>query len=506
MTTLEKENDVVWSPHPGAQERFSRRTEDIVLYGGTKGPGKSDALLAEGLRQINHPRYKGILIRRNFTRLTDLIDRAQEMFPKLGGKWNGDQKRFHFPSGATYGFGHCEHEIDKFNYQGKEYTYIGIDQCEEFSESMVNFIVAQNRTSAEGLKCYVRLTANPGGEGQAWVKRRFIDGKKPFQTYSQEYSFPDGRKITRTSCFVPGTIYDNPTLLKNNPTYLANLMELPEAERKAYLEGDWSALMSQCVFDRAGMDAQEKMIREPIWQGLLEDRGESVEFVVDPQGRLTIYTQPDDGRKYLIAADVAKGVDGGDYSVALVFDRRTREVVAKWHGRCDPLEFGRILYGLGLYFNGAKLAVETWPGPGVATGSKLTEMGYPNLYRRWMKDGKEHREGDDVGFVTDQTTRAEAIALLMDVIRRKNIAIRDRGILDEFYNFIRHDNGRISARAGCHDDMVMACAIGIYCMTYDPVAEIRGDDRAPAAILVSNLTSLPGKKNYGRAWRASHGG
>lgn len=510
---MKSQPEVLWAAHPGPQQEFTDRLEDIVLYGGTKGPGKSDALLMEGTRQLNHPRYKAIIIRRNFTRLNDLIDRSKAIFPKLGGKWQGDLKRWIFPSGATYGFGHCEHEDDKYNYQGQEFTYIGIDQVEELTESMVNFILAQNRTSAEGLRCYARLTANPGGPGQAWVRRWFIyeldengkkvGKKKPCETYTKEFKIPDGRRITRTSCFVPGTIYDNPTLLKNNPTYLANLSSLPEAERLAFLDGDWEAFLSQCVFDRQGMVVLSEMVEEPRITGLLRDAGHTPELVIDEKGPLKVWRTPKTGKGYFIFADVAKGVEGGDYSDAQVYDRSSWEQVAEWHGKVDSLEFGKILYGLGLYYNTAIIAVEVWPGPGISTGQKLVEMKYPNLYKNTEWDGEANVKTGEVGWVTNKRTRWDMLATLKESVREKGFILRSQEALDEFENFIRHENGKEAAREGCFDDRVITAAGALHCMKFMPYSEQYGQRNLAAAPLV--VTSLVrgnrSETRRGKHWR-----
>ena len=51
-----------------------------ALYGGAAGGGKSDALLAEALRQVHIPHYRAILFRKTYPQLTALIDRSRQIY------------------------------------------------------------------------------------------------------------------------------------------------------------------------------------------------------------------------------------------------------------------------------------------------------------------------------------------------------------------------------------------------------------------------------------------
>lgn len=42
------------------------RFEDEALYGGAAGGGKSDCALAEALRQVEIPHYRGLILRKTF--------------------------------------------------------------------------------------------------------------------------------------------------------------------------------------------------------------------------------------------------------------------------------------------------------------------------------------------------------------------------------------------------------------------------------------------------------
>ena len=108
-----------WVPHLGPQTEFLQRAEFEVLFGGAAGPGKTDCLVAAMLGDIEYPHYHGLLIRRTFPQLQEIIDRCFVLYPKLGGYYRSTDKRWIFPSGARIDLGHMQHENDKYNYQGK---------------------------------------------------------------------------------------------------------------------------------------------------------------------------------------------------------------------------------------------------------------------------------------------------------------------------------------------------------------------------------------------------
>lgn len=433
----------------------------MSLYGGAKGGGKSEALLHEGLRQVHIPEYHALILRRTFPQLQELIDRAKGEFPRYGARWVGRENRFIFPSGARYTFGHCQNEADKENYQGKEFHYIAFDELEQWFKSQFTFICMANRTKIARIKCYIRASANPGGVGHRWVRRLFLDGKKPYETYKEEYVMPGvmGRtiKLTRTSCFIPARVFDNQIMLKANPGYLANLNSLPEDERRAYLYGDWDALSAGSIFDKVGLQEQEKKVEEPRWVGDLKDMRDWVQPVANELGNLRMWDNPRPKDQYVIGADPKQGDSGGDPCSAHVVNRRTWEVVATWHGWKDAFSFAQVLRDLGYYYNTAEIVVENNLE---ACAMKLRELGYSYLYRNEQKK---------IGFQTNLKTRGYLISTLQMVIRENSGTVRERETLDEFHDFIRDpDSNKIAARGGCHDDRVISLALAWQAIRVNP--------------------------------------
>lgn len=245
---------VIWTPQ-ARQKAFMERWEDEALYGGAAGGGKSDALLAEALRQVHIPNYRGIVFRQTYPQLEALISRSLELYkaayPKA--KYNDTKKVWTFPSGSQMFFGYMLREKDKYNYQGKPYDFIGFDELTQFSMTQYEYLRSRNRPTGPGTRVYMRATANPGGVGHGWVKERFISAAVPNTTIwtNEEILSPEGKKIKVRSSriFIPSTVFDNKELLKNDPQYLARLAILPEAERNALLYGDWDSFSGQVFME-----------------------------------------------------------------------------------------------------------------------------------------------------------------------------------------------------------------------------------------------------------------
>lgn len=235
-----EEQEVIFRPNPGPQTDFLAASEDEVLYGGARGGGKSYSMLVDPLRHCDNRAHRFLLIRRTMPELRDLIYLSKQLYPKAfpGAKFHEQEKEWRFPSGARGEFGYAESLDDAMRYQGQPYTWIGIDELGQFpTDDIWTLLRGSLRDPTGTIPTGMRATANPGGPGQAWIKRMFIDPAPFGQAFKVKVDTPLGeRYLTRR--FIPAKLKDNPYLLRTE-AYMIMLSSLPEAKRRQWLEGDW---------------------------------------------------------------------------------------------------------------------------------------------------------------------------------------------------------------------------------------------------------------------------
>lgn len=148
---------IVWKPQP-KQAAFMRRCEDEALYGGAAGGGKSDALVIEALRQVDVPHYRGLIVRKTYPQLSELIDKTMQYyrpaFPKA--RYNASSHVWTFPSGAKIYFGSMFRTQDKYNYQGKAFDFIGVDELTHFTWEEYSYLMSRNRPTGPGTVVYMQ--------------------------------------------------------------------------------------------------------------------------------------------------------------------------------------------------------------------------------------------------------------------------------------------------------------------------------------------------------------
>jgi len=248
----------------GPQSRFIRSRANIAIFGGAAGGGKRWGLLAEPLRHIHHPRFGGVIFRREATQIRNqggLWDESCELYPLLGGLGSVSGLRWKFPSGARMRFAHLENEKDRFSWQGSQIPYIGFDELTHFTESQFFYFLSRNR-SMLGFPGYIRASTNPLADSwvakfiEWWIDQRtgypiperdgvirwmVMNGNdRVWGNSSEELIAKFGpESMPKSVTFIRARVTDNKILLAKDPQYLANLKALPYVDRMQLLEGNW---------------------------------------------------------------------------------------------------------------------------------------------------------------------------------------------------------------------------------------------------------------------------
>jgi hypothetical protein len=231
---------VIWMPQPGSQTAFVTCPYWEVLYEGTRGPGKTDALIIDFLQGVGKgfgAAYRGILFRESFPQLSDVISRTKKYYTQLypDAKFLGSNgvNKWVFPDGEELLFRHMKRADDYWNYHGHEYPWIGWEELTNWPTiECYDSMKACNRCSVIGVPIKYRATCNPWGAGHSWVKRYFIDPGAPCTKIINDA----GQVRMR----IHGSIKENRILLKAQPEYMDHLNSIENPQKRAaWLEGSW---------------------------------------------------------------------------------------------------------------------------------------------------------------------------------------------------------------------------------------------------------------------------
>lgn len=269
----------------GCQEKFLASSSDITIFEGSRGGSKSFSLLMESLKDIYNPYYNSILLRNEKDDLLDLINTSYILYGQMG-QYNKSisDMTWYFKNGGKLKFSYLADSYDDFKkrFQGKQYSFIGIDEITHCSYEKFKYLITCNR-NAYGIRNRFYGTCNP--DPDSWV-RKFIDwwigedglpiderdgimrycfmegdspdsiywGDTPEEVYNQckhiidplwkdayeELGFNKVTMYVKSVTFIQGRLEENIKLIASDPNYAANLSQQNEEQRARDLEGNWN--------------------------------------------------------------------------------------------------------------------------------------------------------------------------------------------------------------------------------------------------------------------------
>lgn len=204
----------------------------FVLYGGSVGSGKSYFLrwacvywLIKMAQEHNQQGIRAGLFCEDYPSLNDRhLSKIKSEFPDWLGTYN--EQRHEFTLAPEHGGGVlCFRNLDDpSKYLSVEFAIEAVDEVNR--NPLPTFTLLRTRLRWPKI-AEVKFVAACNPLGEAWVKNFWI-----------KRLFPDNEKEAQDFYFVKALPTDNPNL---DPSYFKSLESLPDAERRAYLEGDWDA-------------------------------------------------------------------------------------------------------------------------------------------------------------------------------------------------------------------------------------------------------------------------
>jgi len=219
---------------------------DELLYGGAVFGGKSDYLLGDFAQDVPRPygkHWHGILFRKTYPQLEELISRSKEIYPPWfpGVQWHKTEKTWTWPNGATLKMRFMESEDDWMEYWGHAFTWIGWDEIALWASNIPYLrMKARLRSASASIpNKRIRASANPGGPGHHWVKTYFGIDRYPLG--GQIIEPEDGSGMRRI--FIKSRLSDNRIGMSNDPGYAARLEGLGSEQLvRSLKEGDWNVI------------------------------------------------------------------------------------------------------------------------------------------------------------------------------------------------------------------------------------------------------------------------
>ena len=228
---------------------------------------------------IEHPGTRACVIRKTTKMLSgsgSLFDAAINLYSKVDPKLKVKSRDLTlvFSSGAEIQFTYLDKPADRMNLQGREYSRISFDECQQLDADNVFYALSRLRSTRVSYQLRAVATCNPDPSSflMDFVRYSLDDRLIPVRkdNYEKRYFYrsPNGVQFydsldeaerlhgkgeesgVKSYLYVPGSIYDNPIGLEQNKEYIATLKALPPTESARLLHGAWVKEQKSGFFKR----------------------------------------------------------------------------------------------------------------------------------------------------------------------------------------------------------------------------------------------------------------
>jgi hypothetical protein len=218
------------------------------------------------------------------------------------------------------------------------------------------------------------------------------------------------------------------------------------------------------------LDNSQQSIDEALFDRLKNECYSPKHILKD--GAYKIWEEYDSEKIYAIGGDVSEGV-GLDSSVLEIFDitdpRQINQVAEYHNNEIGPSEFtNEIVEICGHWGNPLLLIERNNQGSGVCD-RLANEFMYQNLVSWGAKEAHKNKQN---GMISHINTKYKAVLNMRYFVNEtQSVNFRSLDCLKEFKNFVRYPNGSWKAKAGEHDDRVMA-TVWMLMSLYNEITEM----------------------------------
>ena len=239
-------------------------------------------------------------------------------------------------------------------------------------------------------------------------------------------------------------------------------------------------------FDPLAMEMARTTVKGPVYRGRLiyDQYGSPAEFLPDPLGNVSVWSQMVDGRiapsRYVIGVDVAAGTgtDWSSNSVIEVIDLTTGEQVLEWADNATrPEDCAALAVATAKWLQGESgsqpYLVWEAQGPGGEFYREVAELGYTNIYNRPPSHAKKRINarvsGHKAGYIG---AKADALTPLQVAIKLRRVTLFSENLVKELAEYRYTAGGKVdhfratsseedSSKGQLHGDRAMAFAMAV---------------------------------------------
>lgn len=223
------------------QATDASKTHKYVLFGGSRGPGKSYWLRGEMVSSLVELAEQGIrkpvagLFCEDYPSLKDRhIGKITSEFPEWLGELRDSKDyglAYHLYPAFGSGILKLRNLDDPSKYQSSEFAKIAVDELTKNLVETFNTLRGSLRWPGVQVPSFIGAT-NPGSIGHLWVRSYWVDRTYPAELESYAHQFK----------FIRALPADNPHL---SADYWEMLNTLPPDLARAWRDGDWDVFEGQ---------------------------------------------------------------------------------------------------------------------------------------------------------------------------------------------------------------------------------------------------------------------